>query len=110
MNGRLDVLAVGAKLLEEFLARPNAGKNNIDVIFRPESAQRDHVSGQVDDLDRLAHVQQVYLPALANGGGLEDELGGLGDSHEVPGHVRVGDGHWPAGGDLLSEGRHDRSV
>ena len=65
--------------------------------------------GQVDDLDRLAHVEQEDLAALAHGGGLEHELDGLGDGHEVARHLRVRDGDGPAGGDLLLEDRDDRA-
>ena len=39
--------------------------------------------------------------------GLDDELHGLGDRHEVARHVRVRDGHRPAARDLAAEERDD---
>ena len=46
-------------------------------------------------------------PPLRHGAGLNHQLGGLGNGHEVARHVRVRHGHRPAGLDLLAEAAHD---
>ena len=72
--------------------------------------EQDQVAGQVDDLDRLAHVEHEDLTAAAHGGGLQDELDGFGDGHEVAAHLGMGDGDRTAGGDLLLEDGDDAAV
>ena len=84
----LHVLALDPQLLEELLARTQAGEDDLDVLAGPEAAERDQLLGQVHDLDRLAHVEDEDLAALAHGGGLEDQLAGLRDGHEVALHLR----------------------
>ncbi len=65
--------------------------------------------GQVEDAHRLAHVEDEDLAALAHGPGLQHELRRLRDGHEVALHVRVGDRHRPAVGDLVPEDRDHRA-
>ena len=90
-TGELEVLVDVEDLLEELLAGAQAGEADLDVLARGEAREADHVAGQVDDLDRLAHVQDEDLAVAAQDAGLEHQLAGLGDGHEVAGHVRVGD-------------------
>ena len=47
--------------------------------------------------------QDEDLPADAQAGGLQHQLHGFRDGHEVALHLRVGDRHRPAGGDLALE-------
>src|SRR5690606_34312339 len=61
------------------------------------------VAGQVDDLHWLAHIEHEHLAAPADRPGLQNELHRLGNRHEVPFHLGVGDGDAPALGDLLLE-------
>ena len=49
-------------------------------------------------------------PSTADGGGLEDELAGLGDQHEEALDVGVGDRDRAAALDLGREGVHDRAA
>src|SRR5699024_10125261 len=56
-----------------------------------------------DDANRFAHVEDINLAALGHGAGLDHELGGFRNGHEVTGDVRVGDGDRPAVADLLPE-------
>ena len=43
----------------------------------PEAGEQDQVPGQIDDLDRLAHVEDEDLAAVAHGRGLQDQLARL---------------------------------
>ena len=66
--------------------------------------------GQLEDRDRLAHLEHVDLAAaLAQRAGPDDQLHRLRDGHEVAVHPRVGDGHRTAGGDLAAEDRDHRA-
>ena len=65
---------------------------------------------QVEDAHRFAHVQHEDFPALAQGAGLQHELAGLGNRHEIAPHLRMRDGDRPAGGDLLLENRHHAAI
>ena len=51
-----------------------------------------------------------YSPPLPNTAGLEHQLHGLADGHEVATHLGVGDGNRPAGFDLPEEGGDDRAT
>ena len=65
---------------------------------------------EVEDADGFAHVQDEDFAAVAQGAGLEDELGGFGNGHEIAAHFGVGDGDGAAGGDLLLEDGDDAAV
>ena len=68
------------------------------------------VPGDVHDAHRLAHVEHEQPAALGDGGGVEDEPGGLGDGHEVARHLRVRDGQRLALLELVLEDGHDTAV
>ena len=38
---------------------PHAGEHDLDVVARLQPGQPDHALGQIDDLDRLAHVEHI---------------------------------------------------
>ena len=101
------------QLLVELLARPQAGEDDLDVLVGPKPGKLDHPLGEIDDADRLAHVEHEdlaavrLLPACAEA--CSTRLHGLRDGHEEARHLRVGDGHRAAAGDLLLEARHDAS-
>ena len=96
---------VEIQLLVELLARPHAGKLHLDGVFG-QPGQPDQVPGQIDDPHGLAHFQDEDLAAAAHGGGLQHELRGLGNGHEVAFHAGVGDGDRAAAADLLLEDRN----
>ena len=50
-----------------------------------------HEAREVVDLHRLAHVKDEDLAAGGHCSGLDDELGGLGDGHEIARDVGMGD-------------------
>ncbi|MNC74299.1 hypothetical protein D3C75_1256300 [compost metagenome] len=62
-----------------------------------------HLLGQFHNFHRLAHVQHEHIATLAHGAGLNYQLRGLGNGHEVAGDLGVGDGKRAARLDLLVE-------
>ena len=60
----------------------------------------DQPLGDVGDAHRLAHVEHERLAVAADGAGLDDQLHGFLDGHEVAGDVGVGDGDRAARLDL----------
>ena len=104
---RDDPFALGDQLLVELLAGPQAREDDLDVLLRLEAVESDHVPGQIQDPDRLAHLEDEDLAPLSHRPGLQDQLGRLGDAHEVAGDLRMGHGHRaPLGDLLLEEGDH----
>ena len=92
-----------------------ADKRDLDVAIGlgcgalGHAAQPDHRAGQVGNAHRIAHVQHKHLTAARHAAGLDHQLSGLRDQHEVANDVGVGDGDRPAGADLLLEQRHHRA-
>ncbi len=105
---RLQLLARGEELLVQLLAGPRLGELDRDVRLGLVAGEPDHVVGEVDDLHRLAHVEDEDLAlAGADVAGSDHQLHRLGDRHEVARHLRVGDGDRAAALDLAAEDRHD---
>ena len=102
-----DVLAGEEHLLVELLARPHPGELDLDVGPDLEAGEADEVRGQVDDFDRLPHVQDEDFAAPPQGARLEDELDRLRDGHEEAAHFGVGDRYGAARANLAHEGRDD---
>src|SRR5207253_3586941 len=65
MASLVDIFALIAELLEEFLARTQARKLDLDLLIRHTSGQFDEFPRQIEDFDRLAHVEQENFAALA---------------------------------------------
>lgn len=102
MRGRLRVLLRGQEFFIQFLAVAQAREDDFHVRA---AGKLDHPLRQVHNLDRLAHVEDIYLTALAHAAGLQHQLAGLGDGHEIADNLRMGDGHRAAGLDLPAEQR-----
>ncbi len=66
----------------------------------------DHPPRQIPDPHRFPHIEHEYIAALRHRAGLNHELRGLRNGHEVADHLRVGNGDRTAGFDLLAEQRH----
>src|SRR6185312_13319758 len=107
MVRRYRVLLVKEHLLVQLLARPDPGELNVDVLAWLEAAESDEIGGQVDDPDRLAHVQHEDLAAKPERASLQDQLHRFRDRHEVAAHLGVGDRYGPASTYLTEERRHD---
>ncbi len=105
-RGRLDGLGVVEQRLVELLAGPQA-----DVLDRDRvgvaAGQPRQVAREVDDPDRLAHVEHEQVARLAEQRRLEDQPRRLRDRHEVAGHLGVGDRQRDALAELALEERHD---
>ena len=106
----LHSLFLHQQLLIELLARSEAGVLNFDVHIRLVTGQADHVPRHGVDLHRLAHVQNENLAALGIVSRLKHQTHRLGDGHEIPDDVGMGDGHGAAGLDLLLKERNDAAV
>ena len=94
------------QLLVELLARAKARDDDRDVLVGDVAGQRDHHAGEVEDPDRLAHLEDQQL-AVAAEPGQQHQAHRLGDRHQVAPAVGVGHGHGAAPRDLLLEERHD---
>lgn len=88
-----------------------AGENDLDVARRVpgvahrQARQRHHALRQIQDLQRLAHVEQEHIAPFGHGTRLQHQLGGLGDGHEVARDLRVGHRDGAAHGDLVAKQR-----
>jgi hypothetical protein len=80
-------LAVPDELLVELLARRRADELDRDLASRLLAREPDHLLGEVDDPDGLAHVEDVDLAAIADRARLHDERGSLGNGHEEARHL-----------------------
>ena len=107
VDGRLGLLRVVEHLLVEFLAVAQTRVFDLDVFGSREFY---HALSQVGDADRIAHVEDEDLAAMAHRASLQHQAAGLGDEHEVADDVLVGDGDGASLLDLLFEERDDRSV
>ena len=107
VGGRKVVFLVGKDFLVEFLAVTQTGELDLDVLGTGEG---DHPLCEIHDPDRLAHVEDEDLTALAHRAGLEHKFAGLRDEHEEADDVRMGDGDRASVADLLPEDRNDAAV
>src|SRR6516225_9861165 len=114
MTGAGGVLA-DEQLLVELLATPEADIFDVDVAFgivrvaHFEPGEADHGAGEIVDLHRRPHVEHEHLTAARHGAGLDHELGGFRDRHEVTNDFRVGDGQRAACLDLIAEALDHRA-
>ena len=105
MAGLGDLLARKLQLFEELFSRAQAREDDVHVHVRPQPGQRDHLLGEIEDSDRLAHVEDEDLSPLADRARLQDELRRLGDRHEVAPHLGVRHGDRAAPANLFPEDR-----
>src|SRR5258707_8823584 len=95
-------LAIREQFLVELFPGPQSGELDPDVL-PAEPREPDHVARDIDDSDRLPHFHDEDLPAPAHPSCLQDELGGLGNRHEIARHFGGRDRDGPAAGDLLAK-------
>ena len=79
---------------------------HFDVVADAQAGEADHVVGQVEDADRLAHVEHEDFAALPHRAGLDHKLRRLGNQHEVARDVGMRHRDRPAAGNLLAKDRH----
>ena len=102
-------LVVVEECFVQALAGSQARVHDRDPL-RVQPGKTDQVPGQVHDLDRLAHVQDVDVAAHGRGPGLQDERDGFRDRHEVAGGVGMRDGQGEPVCDLALEERDDAAA
>src|SRR6266566_7936569 len=71
----------------KLLSRPYACVHDGNVNFGAQSAQANHLPGQVVDPNSLAHLEHENVAALRKGSSLDDQARSLRNVHEVAGHV-----------------------
>jgi len=103
MAGQIEALLVEVELLIHLLPWSQASEDNLDVAVWLESGEANQLAGQIDDFDRLTHVEDKDLAPLGQRSSLDDETGGLGDGHEIARDLRMGDGDFALILDLLFE-------
>ena len=108
--GGIQLFRLDQELLVELLAGTEADLDDIDILIGLQAAQADHALRQIQDPDRLAHIQSVQVAVLRHGSAGHDQLGGLRDRHEVADDALVCDGDGAAVGDLALEQRDDGAV
>src|SRR5262249_41694623 len=101
------VLALDAQLFVELFPRPDAGEDDFDVLAGAEAGERNHFAREVQNLHWLAHIKDEDLATAAHCAGLQYELCGFRNGHEIARHVRMSNGHGSAAGDLLAENGDD---
>ncbi len=106
---RFDRCAVLPKPLLELLSWPQPRKDDRDLA-QAEAGQLDQVLGQIDDADRLAHVQHEELAAQRHTARFDHEVHGFGNRHEVARDIRMRDAHRSTLFDLMLEGRNHASA
>ena len=99
----------------EFLARPKPDVLDIDLLAEHivtlyiVSAQTDHALCELHYPHRLAHIQDQDIATRTQGTGLQYELSGLTNTHEVPRHLWMRNRHRTATANLLPEQWHYRA-
>ena len=107
MAGPEDLLVGRAQYLVQLLSGAHPGDLDGDVDADLAARQSDHALGQIDDLDRHAHLQHEDLAPMREDGRLEHQLHGLFHTHEEARHAWIGHGDWATLGDLATEGGDD---
>src|SRR5690606_28091890 len=79
------------------------------IVSDFESAERNHLSCQILNPYRLAHVQQKHVAPCTQSTRLNYQLRGLRNGHKETGYFWISHGNRPALGNLLFKQRHDRA-
>ena len=108
--------AFGVVADEQFLVKLFARAKSSDFDFNiavgttlvayAQARQLRHAPGQVNNLQRRAHVQHKHIATLSHGAGLQHQLRCLGNGHEIAGDLWVCDRQRPAITQLLAKQRH----
>src|SRR4026208_1584916 len=78
--------------------------------MRFESGEPDKIFGEIENANRLTHVENESLATIFHRCGLEDEIDRLGDGHEEAIHVGMRDGDRPAIRNLPFEDGNDTAA
>ena len=80
MRGLADGLVLAPELLVQLLAGAHADELDRDLAVGLLAREPDHAPREVEDLHRLAHVEDEDLAAAADRAGLDDERHRLRES------------------------------
>ena len=94
----------------KLFTRSQTSEFDFDVFIRNKAGHADHVPGEVEDLHRLAHVEDEDLAAFGVGTGLKDKTYRFWNRHEEADDVRMCDRDRTTGFDLLFKERNNRAV
>ena len=94
------LLANVEQLFVKLLARSQSNELNGNVLVRLETVERDHASSEIDDPDRIAHIEHENRSSLCLGfegtrTTLQDQLHRFAHGHEKSLDVRVSDRQGP---------------
>jgi hypothetical protein len=67
----------------ELLAGRETGEHHLDVLVGLEAREADHLAREVGDAHGLAHLEDEDLATATRARGLQDQLHGFGNGHEV---------------------------
>src|SRR5437660_1614606 len=98
-----DVFALVTELFEQFFAGAQPGKFDLNIPVRHTARELNQLAGQIQDFDRLAHIEQENLSTLPLSRALEHQSDRLGDGHEIPSYVRMCHFDGAASGNLFVE-------
>src|ERR1035437_2400652 len=104
------MLILQIQFFKHLLSRTKAGILNLDISFRLEPRKQNQILGQIRDPDGRAHFKDEYFSALADGEGLQNQLGRLGNGHKITRHLRVSYCYRSARGNLFLENRNHTSA
>src|SRR5581483_4260881 len=104
VRGRAHLLALVPEHLVDLLAGEDAREDDRHLVL-VATGQPDHLLREVEDADRLAHVQHVDLAPAAHRARLDDERRRLRDRHEEARHLGMTDRDGAAALDLPPEDR-----
>ena len=107
MEGRFGFLLIVQHLLIEFLTLSQTRVFDLHV-FRP--GEVDHTLCQFRNTERLTHIKHEDLTAITLGTGLQHQLTGLRNQHEVAHDVLICDRHRTAVLNLFTEQGDHRAV
>ena len=95
------------QLFVELLAGPQSRELDVNIFRIAQPREHDHVFGEVDDLHRIAHIEDQHISRRADSPSLDDQLDRFGNRHEEPLHIGMRDRDRPPAFDLLAECRDD---
>lgn len=98
-------LAAPEQGLGHLLARPQPGVDDVNLAWRAGGQP----ARDVGDAHLLSHVEHEDLAVPPDHRGLQHELHGLANGHEVPADPGMGNGQRAARGGLRAEGCQERS-
>src|SRR5579859_4432606 len=103
MSGTLQLLLIVKKFLMHLLPGAQPGVHDLYVVPWLKPGKLNHLLGQVTNSNGFAHIKHKYVPAVANGSGLQNKACRLRNSHEITSDLRVRHSHRPTGRDLTLE-------